>query len=170
MKKQVIRIGDKVEIVNAKWIDRIGYNLIWTDLIDEVESDPRTFEAMKAIGMWDGPGIFDTIPSVPFDLVRVIAKYRVKERDFGGNERKIHYHTGKFGWDGPGIKLEVVGKRIAKTGIYFPPSGGGYDSWNGEYYDIDSGGLTDCKTHIILKLQNGYEIEACDVKLIQKGK
>lgn len=168
MKKQVIRIGDKVEIVNAKWIERIGYNLVWTDLIDEVENDPRTHEAMKVLCMWNGPTVFEKTPSsVPWELTRVIAKYRVKERGFGGNERKIHYLKGEFGWQSqPGIKLEVVGKRLAKTGTYFPPNGGGYDSWSGEYYDCDCGGLADCKTHIILKLENGYEIEACDVKLI----
>lgn len=176
MKKQVIRVGDKVEIINPRWIKRIGYNLIWTELIEEVKTDPRTFEAMRAIGMWGGQTVFESIPDdVPFDLVRAIAKYRVKERGFGGNERKIHYFTekddqGPFNccWSQKRGILRVVGKGFAKTGIRIP-SCGGYDSWTGEYWE-ETGGLADCKTHIILRLENGYDIEVCDVKLIEKGK
>jgi hypothetical protein len=172
-KKQVIRVGDLVEVVNHRWIDRIGYNLVWTDLVEEVENDPVTHEAMKILRMWNGPTFFEAIPNhFPRDFIRAIAKHRVDERGFGGDERKIHYLESKFVnpfFDS--YKCRVIGKRIAKTGTYFPPCNRRvYDPWNGDYHDPTPGGLADCKTHIILKLEYGCEIEECDVKLIERAK
>lgn len=154
--KTIIRPGDKVRVLRDRFIERIGYSLVWWMFEDEVESDPRTADALRALG-WQG--------NIPRSFVIAVAKMRVEERGFGGNERKIFYHeTGGYGrW--PGCVLEVYSKRIAKTGTRFPPSGGiGSD---GEYWDYP-GGLENCRTHIILNTDAG-EIEACDVELVTRA-
>lgn len=154
-KAPVIRVGDRVRVLRDRFIDRIGYPLIWGMLTDEVESDPRTAEALRVLG-WTGR-------RMPQEFVRAVAKMRVEERGFGGRERRIFYHEpGGFDqWQGS--VLEVYGKRFAKTGTYFPPAGG-VNSYDGEEW-YEPGGLDDCKTHIILSTSAG-DIEACDVELL----
>lgn len=49
MKKQVIRIGDRVKIINNRWIKRVGYPIIWTEIADEVAKDPRVRAAYNML-------------------------------------------------------------------------------------------------------------------------
>lgn len=154
MKKHVFKPGDKVRVLRDRFIERVGYPLIYGMLMDEVETDPRTAEALKALGAAD----------LTHDLHVAIAKLRVGQRGFGGNERKIIYEKeGGFGRQ-PGQVLTVYSKRVAKTGVRFAATRGGvcYDhEWDGE-----PGGLDDCKTHVILRTDSG-EIEACDVEFVR---
>lgn len=158
MKKHIYRIGDRVRVVNPRWIKRVGYSLVWTDLIDEVKADPRTVAAWQVI--ISGPG---ADPSREF--VRAVAMQRVEQRGFGGNERRIHYEPIPeaqvpgcihYGFArGPGQVLTVSAKRTAYTGVRFGPSG--YDE------DYNDGGLDDRKAHVLLTVESGI-IEACDVE------
>lgn len=160
MKKHIYRPGDQVEIVNLRWIKRVGYALHWADLMEEVEADPRTADMIKAIG-WTGR-------DMPRYFMQAVAKLHVEMRGFGGNERSIHYYP-SHGYVGC-VSL-VEGKRVAYTGTRFPATWGKYqDTPNGpgEYWD-EPGGLNDSKAHIILKTCYG-EIEACDVKLVKAAK
>ena len=160
MKKDVIRIGDTVRVLRPRWVKRVGYPLVWTDLVDDVRSDPRTTEALKLLGM-------DEVDELRSDgcsqFVRAVAMARVEQRRFGGNERSIHYlrvgsadessldliasncvpHHGYVGRE-----VEVLSKRTVKTGVRFP-------SWSGrsgpDYeYEYEPGGLDNCKTHVLL--------------------
>ena len=190
MKKQVIRVGDRVKIITSKFIKRVGYPLIWTDLIDEVRKDPRTLAAYKllmdtppkqtaaAITGHDLAWLLkhdDEADQIPFDLIRAVARMRVEQREFGGNERQLHYKklrlakAGLF-WssvtddecaDHTGQVFEVIGKKVVKTGIRFPAVGG-QDSM-GEYWE-EPGGLEDCKTHVLLNTVAGW-IEQVNVWL-----
>lgn len=157
MTREVIKVGDKVRVLRDRFIERVGYPLIYGMLTDEVEADPRTAEALRVLG-WTGK-------RMPNEFVIAVAKMRVQERGFGGRQRQIIYEPpGGFGrW--PGTVLEVYGKRLAKTGVYYPPSGG-VNSYDGEEW-YEPGGLGDCKTHIILSTPAG-EIEACDVELVKR--
>jgi hypothetical protein len=189
-KKQIIRVGDTVRIVNPRWVKRVGYPLVWTDLVDEVQADPRTREALVVLGIYAQQQaaapptklVFDTTDTEEHDreFVRAVAMLRVRQRGFGGDVRAIHYcpvaddahdpllllssdqvpHHGYVGRE-----MEVVGKRTAKTGTRFPGYGCGY----GEDYEYEPGGLDDCKTHVLLKTWAG-EIEACDVELVRAAK
>ena len=153
MKKTVYQIGDKVRILRPNWIERVGYQLIWTDLVDEVENDPRTTEALAALGY---PKLSKKAKR---GLLKAIAMARVEERNFGGRERKIiHEKPSDISsiWDYAGFGMAIISKRVAKTGIYC--SGyHGYDEW----YPAC---LADEKTHVILKLDRG-EISSADVEL-----
>lgn len=172
MKKEdkIIRVGDTVMVKDhSKYIKRIGYNLVWNDdaLLEEVEDDPRTAEAARILGWKPGENF-------SHEFIKAIAMRRVKERGFGGNERSIHYIDESedalyYKYLGAGIMYpkKVVGKRVAKTGTYFPPTNGGYD--HDGYYDGDPGGLSDMKTHIILTLDNYQQIEAIHVTKLKNA-
>lgn len=174
MKKDVIRKGDTVRVLRPRWVKRVGYPLIWTDLVDEVRGDPRSAEALKVLGLPDNDLNDERIS----DFVRAVARARVKQRGFGGNERSIHYLRVVSKDEDPlalvasdcvpshgyvGRKLVVTGKRVVKTGTRFP-------AWSGrsgpDYeYDYEPGGLDNCKTHVLLTTWAG-EIEVCDVEKV----
>lgn len=203
MKRKVIRVGDRVKIVESKFIKRVGYPLIWTDLIDEVAKDPRTLKAWAIItapqnlpqGSIDVPPqingealetaflpkLSDIVkePEIPIEFIRAVARERVREMNFGGNERQIIYlktRTDMAGllWssgkdecaDYTGQIFEVFSKKIAKTGTRFP-STHGHDSYNGEYW-YEQGGLDNCKTHVLLETSAGW-IENIHVELYKRA-
>lgn len=176
MKRHVYRPGDQVEIVNPRWIKRVGYAMHWQDLIDQVEQVPGYVQAVQALGL-------EPSGHVPFYLRQAIAKVHVERNNFGGNERTIHYYplddgsTGLAALIGSGTVPEhgyvgrvalVEGKRIANTGTRYPSSSGkDQDTPNGpgEYW-YEPGGLHNRKSHLILRTTYG-EIEACDVRLVK---
>lgn len=158
-KKHVYRPFDKVRILRPRWVHRVGYAIIWTDLMQEVEADPRTHAALAALGVVN--------PSD--ELLQGIAKHRVIERKFGGNARTIHYRKVSKVNDGLEALLDddvpahgyvgqvatVFSKRVVKTGIRSPARGYGED-WEPGY-------LGDESTHVLLRTSFG-EIEVCDVE------
>lgn len=201
MKKKaidVIRVGDRVEVVENKFIIRVGYPVIWKDLYWEVAESKELNQASDILG----------VDLDNFKIVKEIAHLKASQMNFGGNERRIIYYPspadvqqkidsesidGMCIWlnsippreedyiaSGPyimniglrsasksliGETFTVIKKRIAKTGMRFTDLHG-YDAYNGDYWD-EPGGLADQKTHIILELSNGFEIEQIHVKKIQ---
>lgn len=158
-KPHVYRPGDQVEIVNPRWIKRVGYALRWDDLIDTPEIEEL---AQKMTGMNQPPRYF----------MQAVAKLEVERRRFGGNERTIHYlpmrtNDNILDWDvvpahGYVGRIAIVeGKRVTYTGTRVPPlAASRYDPDD----DGEPGYLDNRKTHIILRTTFG-DIEACDVKL-----
>lgn len=157
MKKHVYKAGDKVRVLRDRFVERVGYPLIYGMFMDEVETDPKVTEALRVLG-WNG--------KLPHYFQVAVAKLRVDQKGFGGNVRGIHYETpGGFARQ-PGQVLTVYSKRIVKTGIRFPRRSGTAWTADGlEYWD-EPGGLDDCKTHVILLTESG-EIEACDVEFVR---
>lgn len=159
MKKIVYHVGDFVRVVNPRFVVRVGYPLVWTALIEEVEKSPHFEETRKAFGISNHH--FATR-----DLVRGICMALVRTRNWGGKERRLHYAD----WEIPethwkGLEQEILGKRIVKTGDYYPPSGG-TDYWGD--YEHEPGGLANERTHVLLLLGCG-EIEACNVELVRRA-
>lgn len=181
MKREVIRVGDSVRVLRSRFIKRVGYPLVWYDIMDEVREDPKTWDAYclleeisskpKEDGLFHAKLDREMMPQY---FVQACAKLEVARRNFGGNERTIHYlpprseelHSWETNPNYDGCVLTVIKKRLAKTGKRFP-SRGGVDS-QGEYWD-EPGGLDDCKTHVLLTLACGYEIEQCDVELARRA-
>lgn len=173
-KKHVYRVGDHVRIINPRIVKRVGYNLVWTDLVEEVENDPHVHEAYKILtGMppkkrikpKDHPSELSFLEfgyKLPSEFVRAVARMRVEERGFGGRERKIFFKDISNHLYRPiDQRTEIYGKRVAKTGLYYPPWSH-YDEYTGEH-DAEPGGLEDMKTHVILSTMWG-EILAEDVE------
>lgn len=166
-KPHIYRKGDEVVIVEPKWVKRVGYPIVWTDLIHEVRHHWATAAAWMKLG-------FDpqTQPDdLPIDFIRGIAREHVRRRRHGGNERTIHYwplsqdknesllllsDAEVFPAHGyVGHRTTVLGKRVVKTGTRVP--GGGYgEDWTDGY-------LNDEKTHILLRTYLG-EIETVHVR------
>lgn len=176
-KPYVIRPGDTVRVVNSKFVRRVGYPLVWFDLVEEVESDPRTWQAWNLLRGRLAPSTELALvvrEKLPADFIKAIARLRVAERGFGGRERSLHYckepepshQVGRM-WtadqppDATGMDSYVYGRRHVKTGTHFPPGGDHEDYW--------PGGLADMKVHTLLTLAWG-EIEVCNVELVSKGK
>jgi hypothetical protein len=151
MRKPVLKVGDSVRIIVPILVKRVGYPLVFTDLIKEFEDDPRIDQAMKLLGL---------NPNARFskrDFLQGVTKSAVRSRNWGGSQRTIHHIEAKYLH---GQVVEITGKRTAKTGTYYPPSGG-YNSWSDEY-DYEPGGLSDMKSHILLDFYGGT-IESCNV-------
>lgn len=106
---KIIRIGDQVKVITSKFVKRVGYPLVWTDLMEEVETDPRTQAAWDFLTrpqtttqpqLKDGPSLtavqnlfvdYKVKPNIPWDFMAAIARGRVRERGFGGRERQLIY-------------------------------------------------------------------------------
>lgn len=154
MKPHIFHVGQRVRVLRPRWIARIGYPLIWSDLMDEVENSPNTLASyQKMTGA--------VVRKTPYFWRIACAKALVEARGFGGNERKIIYDPGVYP---AGEICTVTSRRLAKTGLRYP-SRGGVD-YSGEYWE-EPGGLENCKTHIILTLDGWRSIEACDVEFVK---
>ena len=161
MKKHSYKVGDYVTILRPNFIDRVGYTLRPKDLIEEVEKDPRYLKILEDFNI--------TSSRVKGSLLHALAFQLVRDRNFGGDERKIFYikDNGDTSWFDPSYvdyfprKAQIYGKQIRKTGTRYAPNSG-YDSYDGEYYN-EPGGLDNPKTHVILETSFGL-IEDIDVE------
>lgn len=165
MKAHIYRVGDKVRILRPRFVRRVGYPLVWHEVKDvQLYADPRIGSALRALGLHPASleGLARGHDEIPRHLQIAFAKEFVAQNNFGGKERSIYYHPdGDPGWQmplnwtcGP---AKVVGKRVVKTGTYYH----GRIDRDG---DGEPGGLNDCKTHVLLCLGMGYEIEARNVE------
>lgn len=190
-RKEVIRVGDTVEVVTCKIVKRVGYPLVWTEIVDGLRSDPRVIAAFDFLSAKEGSlrdlaqkvetadlgNFFRPLKrEVPPYFAMAAAKVRVQAEEFGGNERTIHYkplvkygefHDGNtHAADVTGRRYVVTGKKLAKTGTRYPPTSGTTHSYDGSEDWYEDGGLENCKTHVLLELTHQYWIEACNVKKV----
>ena len=157
-KKPTIKVGDTVRVVNSRFIERVGYPLVFTELMPEFEDHPKFFEAMRLLGVV--PENADKMPRwAKRDAVVGLAKAAVRCRGWGGKERRIHYN-GRTEWAGELTK--VLAKKVRQTGDYFAPWSG--QSYEGEW-DYEPGGLSNMQAHVILTTELG-DIEVCDVEKV----
>jgi hypothetical protein len=161
--KRPIRKGDRVRIIEPKFVDRVGYPLIYGMLMDEVKTDPKVKEALQLLGLRQNLVFEEAEAEMPQYLQVAIAKLRVEQRGFGGRQRTIHYLDGYDFYKG--AESEVYSRRVVKTGTYCRPRSGVVHTYDGPEYWDEPGGLADCKTHVLLTVSGG-EIEACNVELL----
>jgi hypothetical protein len=188
-KRPVIRVGDRIRIVNSRFIKRVGYPVIWTDIAQDVAKDKRTLAAYRLLDETLTVSKVTTKLHLDADddmyandphyrrFVRAVAMKRVEQMRFGGNERTLHYYmtVDRTGMglgnlnedqrlDMTGEIMTVIGKKVAKTGIRFAPWSGtsGYD---GEY-NYEPGGLENEVTHVLLDTSHGL-ISRDDVELLK---
>lgn len=186
MKKRVIRVGDVVRIKEPIMVQRVGYP--WT--LDYVKknkiSEPQKNDIERLLlsvsrRSWPNGVLRNIRDSKEFNkILNILAHCILKNNDFGGKERCIWAETvEKY----KGKLAKVVGKHIAKTGLYCPPSNS-FDYYNGGY-EYEPAGLSNEQTHVILHLEiytddgcwshfsefatDGeffkYHIDACNVEL-----
>ena len=159
----VIRTGDTIEIINPEIITRIGYEFTYDDAVKEIretyEEDILILLRTVKVSRWK---------KVTKEIVKSLAYDLIHKRIRTGNVRKIYTERRE---ELIGKKVKVMGKSLARTGTYYPPTGGGTD-YNGEY-DYEPGGLKDPKTHVIFEFAESgvydpklLKIERCNVKLV----
>lgn len=195
---EVIRVGDRVVVKADKFIIRIGYPVIWKDLFWEVAESEDLKNAGKILGVdLDDFRIIKEIahkkaaiqrfggnirqiiyyPS-PEDVQKLIesqsndgfllmvANNPPKEEDLSLAGPYISRYGFKVEAQScVGDSFYVIKKRIAKTGKRFAPSHYGY----GEDAEYEPGGLEGERTHVILELSNGFEIEQIHVEKMING-
>lgn len=171
LRGHVFKEGDIVRVVNSRFIKRIGYPLVFTDLRKEFEDHPKLEEALRLLGVMGERST--CVGRAKRDAVDGLAKAAVRFRGWGGRERRIHYYKTSSGGDflnssetrpdWTGQETEVLAKRVRQTGDYSPPWSG--QSYDGEW-DYEPGYLANMKAHVILTTGLG-DIEACDVEFIR---
>lgn len=144
MKKteNIIRAGDIVRVVNPELVIRIGYDFSFEDAVKEIKA---TY-GEEINGLLRKVKVHHKRWEIVEDaVVRPLAYELVRSKFRHGNERRLHTQIRE---ELRGAEVTVFGKKIAKTGTYFPPTGG-----DPPYYDdYEPGGLRDCKTHVILEI------------------
>ncbi len=172
-KKHVYRVGDVVRIVEPKFVERVGYPLVWPMLMEEFEAKlPMVREAMKDLIIADASeemfkfnrAITRTeTDATDRDFLKGVCMAAVRIRGFGGDARSIYYHEAGMFEHTRGTTTIVHRKRTCKTGTRF--AGHSSYSYEGEY-NYENGGLSDEKTHVLLYTDWG-EIEASNVELVK---
>ncbi|PWC98013.1 hypothetical protein [Azospirillum sp. TSO5] len=152
-KKNVIRIGDKVRILDPRLFIRCGYPLCHKDVVDDLERNRS--DDIQAVAKQFGIAASGVVRD---RLVSALAYGILRSKRFGGHERSIHLteprdHLG-------GLVTTVADKAVVVTGSYFPPSG--------YYDDYDPGGLDGAKSHVILTLR-AYDDDPADLDRIRSA-
>ena len=166
--KNIIRDNDVVRIINPEFIVHVGYDFDFQSCVKEIEERVKgdfssNFETMlfcsdvivahAIVDNFDANILTIRIDNASSDIgkkmIRAMAYDLLCSRMKTGAERKIVTETFE---DYRGCEATVYGSRIVNTGKYFPPSGGGYCSYDYDSYDYEPGGLSDRKTHKLICL------------------
>lgn len=156
---KIIRVGDKVRIVNPEMFVRCGYPMTKQDAREEVFS---RFSQQAIQLMRDTLGHeYDWVAY--HTVMEALAYGWMKQHHFGGNNREIYTAYEAMAKDQIGIVTKI---RFVKTGIYVC----GYQTEEDEYI---SSYLKNQETHKILSLRVFYrnyvdyvQIEAKNVEKI----
>lgn len=148
----VIRVGDKVKVINQQYVVRVGYPLIPSN----IEVDESRVDACLKVAFPD-MSLEEHTHRIRANFKNAIAFAEVKHKGFGGRQRTVFYEK----LSSP-IETDYVDTIFyKKIGTYYPPTGC-YD-YEGYYY-YNPGGLDNAKTVKILRLQNYYLlVDARDV-------
>lgn len=157
MKKEVIRPGDVVKIVNPEFFIRCGYPLSLKDgikLIMEDEKDKEYFEKLcNRFGiMGRSLASLDNIrlPKDYYKILDILAYWKIRRKGFGGNERKIYTRRVE---EAKGHEFEVSRKKMVVTGSYV--HGHEDREWESGHIEYEPPYLADMESHMILYLCDG---------------
>lgn len=167
MKKDIIRVGDWVKVVNPQEFIRCGYPLSFQDEKTEVyEKYSKKVEEFLHNEIGLGVKLFGDLKSLTEvdaavdKICGAIAYETLKRKGFGGRSRQIYTKENKNILGKEGCVSRI---KFHKTGEYYSPSGGGE-------YDYESGGLRNEKTHKILEVNvffdTVFKIEAVNVEKV----
>lgn len=178
MKRDIIRVGDRVRIVNPDIFIRCGYPLTKEDILRNYlkKEDIKVIENFLAHFEIYQPYIslnkktlceIDDNPTYTrvFDRVADAVAYGVlSKKGFGGRERKIYT---EFDATLSNATATVIERKVVNTGNYEP---GWYDSYGG---DGEMPSLTNQKSHVIFEVlidsdPDLYKINLCKRVWVEK--
>jgi len=149
-KRDIIRIGDEVEIINPIFVKRVGYPLsiedIEKELIKEHGDEIRDFLIKIGVCKTSSYDIFDNENNrqyIPVKILNEMARIMLRSRGFGGDERSLHTEEKP---EVKGKRCRILGRKVVKTGIH--TAGHTYHSYDGDT-DYDPPYLADEKTHLL---------------------
>jgi hypothetical protein len=157
MKKEIIRSGDVVKIINPEFFLRCGYPLSLKDgikLIMEDEKDKECFENLcnrfgiigRSLDSLDGI----RLPRDYYKMLDILAYWKVRQKGFGGRERKIYTRRVE---EAKGHEFEVRSKKMVVTGNYV--HGREDREWESGHIEYEPPYLADMESHMILYLYDG---------------
>ena len=169
-KKDIIRIGDTVQIVVPKAFVRCGYPMSLKDeskkILESMGKEIRLLVQRVAIAPEQHclpVSLWTQNVDVPSERIASILAYeKMKAAHFGGRERRVYEEEKP---ELAGKSTVVISIRFVKTGTYVR---GGWSG--GEYDEYDPSCLSDEKTVKILELSDPHiEIDARHVLKTRSG-
>lgn len=170
-------VNDTVRVVRPERFIRVGYPLTKQDALDAVERDysDKVHVFMREIGAENSESLLGGSEydlALYHDLLNALSSWWLKQRNYGGRERKIYTETDE---SLQGSTWRVLSKRVVKTGTY---NHGGYSGGYDGEPDYDPPYLANEQSHILLTLELiegkcdpwGIEIEASSVELVEQAK
>lgn len=164
----IIRVGDRVKVINPEFVERVGYPLSFSAAKEWVRANcSQDFMNLTAFGdkMLDEKPLKDILgfelqacdPWIGREGQRILsalAKLYQQHMGYGGRERSIYTVRRD---EELGKTYAVTQRRTVKTGLYCPPHREIIHSYYGAEYEYYPGGLEDEKTHVLLCL--GYHMQ-----------
>ena len=154
---EIIRVGDIVQINNPECFVRCGYPLSLDDVCEEIyqlysDKIERFIDEIVKVDENKTPRFTVTrTTQKPYEkIVRKLAYIRMRNKEFGGNERRIFTERRESLKD---AEAEVIKIKIVKTGDYVKATGG-YGEYEPPY-------LENQKTHKILYLDVRKQKQSC---------
>lgn len=152
-KRIVYHVDDEVRIVEPAVVVRVGYPLTKQEALDAVEKEfnQKIHAFMCEVGAAQVDDVFfnspEYDPRLYGDLINALAGHWLRQKGYGGKERKIYTERDErilhSTW-------RVLSKRTVKTGIY---NHGGYSGGYDGEPDYDPPYLENEKTHVLLALE-----------------
>jgi hypothetical protein len=155
----IIRVGDYIRIINPELFVRCGYPL--TIKVQQEDIEKQFGDDIRLLINKVGLQYTSFAENKTFnEISQSLAYYMVKQKKFGGNERKIYTKTCEELIENV---YKVINIKIVKTGIYCV---GGYSGYEGQEWEPAS--LENPKTHKILELDMFHEFPFIEDKNVKK--
>lgn len=167
-KRNIIRKNDRVTIVNPEVVVRWGYPLskqIAKDTLITPEQKEAVYALLRAFGVVPPAPIlsdpFDPLGIAPQDtivydkIMDVMAYEILKQKQFGGRERKVYSERKESLLNVTGY---VVEKKVVQSGTY--NTGGGNYSYDGDF-DYTPAYLSVAKAHVLCRVYVDWREGIC---------
>lgn len=168
--KNLIRVGDRVKIVNPEVVMRWGYPLSKKIVRDTMITKEQKDALITMMRVFNGSTPTPIVQELPHDLfdmqddevpmnidydtydkiLNELAHKILKDKGYGGNERKLYTTMKESLRDKVGCVHERI---VVKTGTHV--GGGGSYSYNGDF-DYEPPYLDNEKTHVLFKFIPNY--------------
>lgn len=140
MKKEIIRIGDRVRIVIPKFVVRVGYPFGLEYAENNLVSDEEKEKIRRLLGYVDGVKFGEVTKTKSYrKILHEVCLNKLKQVGFGGNARRIHIEEISSLKD---TIFQVSDKRVVKTGDYMAAR-----HWDDDYAPAY---LSNCRAHVLL--------------------
>ena len=152
--KNIIRIGDKVEIIKPDTFIRCGYPMTTQDIIEKhITEEQKNLMSQLMGSMGYAKNYMSLNGDSNFDnLQYVVARLILKAKGWGGRERTVHTKNEPEFLNCIGI---VNSKKYVKTGKYHDSSC--YQGWEDDYPEYEPAYLENEKTVIIYNINISYK-------------